>query len=317
MRNLFFFGLVVLCLIAIQKFIPNLISSSDPEPIKASDPDDDYVHTLKTVHLVESFKDDKEWELFADSARNKASASAWLLQKVKVNFLDQEGRMTRVAGDEATFHSNERRLHIFGNVTVETQNGYLIKTKEIFYTSMDRQLFTLNEVAILRREDGGGRSLEGSFIEGGYMRTSMQNNEMLLGGNVKANKTLERGRKLSVLSGQARLSREQGSVEFYEEVEIAWGASRFSGEMAQFVYNEKLNQLEQVILTKNVRIQSEARYAICERAVLDIQSGITELSGRPKVVESGNQVEGDSIVLNHEDDTVSVTNMKANFEERR
>jgi len=306
-----------MALLVIQNLLPKFISEVSSEPPEQMSIDDEYVHTLKAVHLVESFKDDKEWELFSESARNSESTASWLLSRVKVNFLDQEGRLTHVLGDEATFHSKDRKLHIFGNVSVETQNGYVIKTKEIFYTSKDRQLFTLNEVEILRKEFGDALNKPQSTIKGGYMRTSMRDQEMLLGDTVKAARYLGGGRRLIVRSGEAKLSRNQGSVEFYESVNIVWGANEFSGDRAQFLYQEKENQLETVILTESVRIQADNRYASCEKAILDIQNGTTELLGNPRVVQSDNQITGDIILLNHEDDTVQVKNIRANFQESR
>jgi LPS export ABC transporter protein LptC len=317
-RSIIVFVVVtLLALLLIQKFLHEFISRVSPEAPSQVAVDDEYVHTLKTVHLVESFKDNKEWELFAQSARNRASTASWQLIKVKVNFLDPQGQLTKVVGDEATFHSKERKLNIYGNVVVETPNGYVIKTKEIFYTSQDRQLFTLSEVEILRGEMGNLKKRPGSSIRGGFMRTSMQEQEILLGGEVKVFRDLNQGRKLTVESGQAKLSRNQGSAEFYEEVKINWASNQFSGEKAQFLYNEKLNQLKKVILTGNVKLQSDTRYASCDKAVLNIQSGISELVGNPRIVEADNQITGDIILLNHEEDTVQVKSVKASFQERK
>jgi LPS export ABC transporter protein LptC len=316
-RNILFVVITLLSLLLIQNLLPEFISSVSPEVPNEVTVDDEYVHTLKTVHLVESFKDDKEWELFADSARNRAATSSWQLKKVKVNFLDARGRLTKVIGDEATFQSKLRKLHIYGNVSVETPNGYVIRTNEIFYTSHDRQLFTLNEVEISREEMGKIKKSLGSSIRGGFMRTSMQDQEILLGGSVRASRELNSGRRLIVHSGQAKLSRNQGSVEFYEEVKISWGPNQFSGEKAQFLYNEKLSQLETVILAGHVKIQSDTRYASCDKAILNIQNGTTELVGNPRVIEGDSQISGEVIVLNYEDDTVRVKNIKASFQERK
>jgi LPS export ABC transporter protein LptC len=275
------------------------------------------VHSLKSVHLVEAFRDNKEWELFADSARNKASNASWFLKNVRVNFLEQDGNITRVTGDEAIFHTKERKLHIFGNVFVETQNGYIIRTQEIFYTSHDRQLFTLNEVDITRKHKAERGQLKKSTIKGGFMRTFMKDHVLLLGGQVKAFQDQGSGKSLSIKSGQARLSRKQGSVEFYEDVSIQWGGHQFSGEKAEFIYHEGINQLETVILRDRVKIVSEERLVSCDKAVLNIVAGTTELTGNPKVIEVDNQVQGDIIILNHEDNTVSVRKIKANFSERK
>jgi LPS export ABC transporter protein LptC len=275
------------------------------------------VHSLKSVHLVEAFRDNKEWELFADSARNKASNASWFLKNVRVNFLEQDGNITRVTGDEAIFHTKERKLHIFGNVFVETQNGYIIRTQEIFYTSHDRQLFTLNEVDITRKHKAERGQFNKSTIKGGFMRTFMKDHVLLLGGQVKAFQDQGSGKSLSIKSGQARLSRKQGSVEFYEDVSIQWGGHQFSGEKAEFIYHEGINQLETVILRDRVKIVSEERLVSCDKAVLNIVAGTTELTGNPKVIEVDNQVQGDIIILNHEDNTVSVRKIKANFSERK
>jgi len=316
-RIVFYIVLAITCVLVVQDYLPSLLSSEKLKPEAELELDDEYVHTLKTVHLVEAFRDNKEWELFADSARNKASNASWFLKNVRVNFLDEDGNIIRVTGNEATFHAEERKLHIFGNVRVETQNGYVITTKQIFYTSQDRQLFTLNEVDITRKEKSGVGHSASSTIKGGFMRTSMRDHVLLLGDHVRAFRDEGPGRSLDLKSGQAKLSRKQGSIEFYENVLIQWGDNQFSSEKADFLYNEGVNQLETVILRDRVKIVSASRLASCDKAVLNIVAGTSELTGNPKVIELDNQLVGEKIIMNHEDNTVSVKNIKANFNERR
>jgi LPS export ABC transporter protein LptC len=308
----FFIGLIFL----VQRFFPKLIMGSEVSSESESLVDDQYHHNLKGIHLVESFKDDKEWELFAEAARSHAFESKWSLEKVRVHIVDHKGELIKIKGNQASFYSKEKKLHIFGNVDVETKNGYFIKTKEIFYTSQDRQLFTVDPVTIMRKETIGDNEKSYSSIEGGFMRTSMNDSEMLLGGRVKASRKIAQGLNLIVESSEAKLFREKKAIEFYQDVLIQWGPNEFRAQQGTFHYNEKERRLETVTLLDQVKMRSRSRHVTCGKAVLNILRGVTELSGKPKVYDTKSFLEGEFILLDHEEDTVSVKKIEAIFENR-
>lgn len=298
---------------SLETQIKNLLTASEPSQDSGIEVNDQYTHTLKKVHLVESFQDGKEWELNADIAHSQKNGAAWLLSNVRVRFFEESTLGIHVTGDWALFTTSQRKLHIYGNVVAETENGYKIKTQDLFYTSNDRQLFSEGAVDIIRQSS---RRTGATVIKGGYMRTSMKDSMFTLGNGVSAAQGRTLGGGLEVKSGEARLSKEKSSVEFYDKVHMSWGDSEFQGQSAELRYNSAEDELEEVLLVGQVQIISDTRFASCERARLSMREGITELSGRPKVIEAGNQVEGEKIILNHENNTVKVEQMRARFGER-
>jgi lipopolysaccharide transport protein LptA len=64
------------------------------------------------------------------------------------------------------------------------------------------------------------------------------------------------------------------------------------------------NQPEIITAAGNVRIEQEARQALCERAVYSLRSGLLVLTGKPKVVQPGGVMSGSRIIFSRDDDRV-------------
>lgn len=288
--------------------------SNNQEISQSISSEEESFHSLKKVHLIESARQDKEWEMTAERARNKPGGNEWHLFKVEVFFYHHQRLALKVFGNEALFDSGKRYLKINGDVKVETQNGYQIKTESLFYDSQEKVLFNNEPVQLLR---GGGLQKKEAIVNGGFLRTSLKENDMLIGGNVLVDQKEGSQLNLKVIAGEARFSKFKNQVEFFNNVKIEWGEYFFESGSSEFHYDEKEQLLYLIKMIKNVKIISPENYATCGQATLSIQEEKTELLDSPRIIQGKNQLEGDKIILNHRDNSIRIDKMRAIYDEEK
>lgn len=271
---------------------------------------EDYTHTLKKVHLIETLKDRKEWELLASVAHSSKKSADWIMSEVDVTFFDDLGKPVKVKGAKAVFESKSRKLVVTGQVTASISNGYQITSDELIYNSNDRLLESHNAVQIERTAAGDKFK---SIINGGSMRTSMRDQVLTLEQGVKAVRGSKEQGGIEIQSGQARLSRSSRSVEFFDKLTMSWGDNNFSGDEGRFIYEAQLDQLSDVWIVGNVKFNGGSRSGRCQTAHLNIKEAKTNFMGDPIIIDDGHKMEGETIIIDHELDNLSIKQIKGEF----
>lgn len=78
---------------------------------------------------------------------------------------------------------------------------------------------------------------------------------------------------------------------------------KISADQITAVFNAE-NQPDMITAVGNVRIEQDNRKAICERAVYSVRSGLLVLTGKPKVLQDGNVLNGSRIIFSRDDDKI-------------
>lgn len=271
---------------------------------------EEYTHTLKKVHLIETMRDKKEWELHASVAHSSKKNADWIMSDVDVIFFDDFDKPIKVRGSKARFQSQTRMLVISGNVVASINNGYEIKSEELVYNSNTRLLESQGAVEI---ERSSIKDKSKSIIQSGSMKTSMRDQVMMLEQNVKATRGSKAQGGIEIESGQARLSRSSRSVEFFDKITMNWGENYFSGDEGRFIYDTKSDQLSDIWIIGNVQFRGSSRSGRCEKAHLNISEAMTIFMGNPQIIDDGHKIEGESIALDHERDSLSIKQIKGEF----
>lgn len=271
---------------------------------------EEYTHTLKKVHLIETLKDKKEWELLASVAHSSKKSADWIMTDVDVTFFDDLGKPVKVRGAKAIFESKTRKLVITGNVTATISNGYEVKSDELIYNSNDRLLESQSAVQIERLS---ANETHKSIINGGSMKTSMRDQVLILEQSVKATRGSKSQGGIEIESGHARLSRSSRTVEFFDKIKMSWGENQFSGDEGRFIYEAKADQLSDIWIEGNVQFKGASRSGRCDKAHLNIKEAKTVFMGNPQVIDEGHKMEGETISIDHELDNLSIKQIKGEF----
>ncbi|MCS6838783.1 MAG: LptA/OstA family protein [Bdellovibrionaceae bacterium] len=269
----------------------------------------EYLHLLRQIHWLESFDNDKEWELYAIEAKNKGIENIWELSQVEAYFYDVKKKSIKVVGNLATYHLNQRQLIISGHVRIWVYDDYVAETDQLIYWAAQRELQSQGEVFLKSQHDPS------QSIQAGLIRALMAKEEIFFESGVLVKHPLNQEDALLVQSKLADLNRKYKTINLRDEVKVELPDSRFESNLATLFFNNFARRPYRIVMKDQVRLESKARKAECGRAVFHVDRGLVELTQNPVLWESHRRVEGERIILDYENDEVTVDKIRAKSQE--
>lgn len=268
---------------------------------------------MQGVHLVESQKGMRDWELISDAAEGSQGAGTWKIKKVQVFFYNKEKVDFTVTGDEGTIDEKSKDLQIVGNVVTKSTNGYVFKTPSISYSSLSRQIVSPEQVVMTGPPDktGGGLSLVGN-----RMTVSVDQSKMIIHDDVTARKDLKDGKKFEVSADSAEFSGKDHEARFLGEVRVAYDNMRLEGPEASFLYKTGADILSSVAVKGGVKVSDVDKYATSESVNLDLLSNKYTFRGRPRVIQNNDELSGEEIIFLDGGKRVKVEKVRAKMENK-
>lgn len=273
----------------------HLEQSPDPDPIAQevlSKPEQSQV--MQKVHLVESREGNRDWELFADQATGSEGAGNWELQQVRVQFYSNQKMEFVVTGNRGRIDSATRDLRIEGNVRTKSSNGYTFETSEMDYQAERRFLSSRSKVTVVGPKDEQGGQLH---VTGGQLESRVDAEEILIKNGVTARRELGQGRSFSVQSGRLKLSGQNTSAHFTNQVRIEVDSMRIEGPEARFEYRSGTDFLRSVLIRGGVKVSDIDKYATAETVRFDPELNQFVLSGGPRLVQNQDELVGEQITF--------------------
>lgn len=266
---------------------------------------------MQGVHLVESRKGERDWELFAESAEGSQGKGNWQLTNVKILFYNGEKVDYTVTGQSGSIDSETKDMKVNGNVLTQSANGYRLQTDSIEYQAKKRLIKSPDKVRMSGPPDDQGK---GILVEGNSMETMVEDNRMLIHDAVRAQKLLNSGRKFQIQSQKAEFSGKSKLVRFSERVSIEVDTMKMEGPEAEFQYMQEADILQSVLLRGGVRVSDSDKYATSDAVKFDPKENKYTLSGRPRIVQNSDEIMGDQIIFLDGGKRVKVENIKAKVE---
>jgi LPS export ABC transporter protein LptC len=308
-----FLGLFVV-VIFFEIFIgfPTVLESK-PEvpPAEISAADGGAQQKMQGVHLVESQKGARDWELFADQAEGFEGQGSWDISNVKVLYYNQEKIEFTVTGDKGKLNTLSKDMEIEGNVLVVSNNGYRFQAPSVFYNSQTRKLKSPADIKMKGPSDTQG---DGLMVTGNVMVADVATSEMQIERNVVGEKKLNNGKAFRIQSGSASFSGQSKKAKFSERVTIIVDTMRMEGPEAEFNYESEKDFLQSVLVSGGVRVSDLDKYATAERVQFDPIVDKFVFTGRPRVVQHNDEIMGDQIIFIDGGKKVKVENIKAKVE---
>jgi LPS export ABC transporter protein LptC len=270
---------------------------------------------MKDVHLVEAAGEGKEWELWADRALRPKEFEQWTIEKVKVHFFADNGVMYTVTGERGRVVPEKKDIRIDGNVVTRSSNGYVFKTESLDYNSKARKLVSPTAVEMLGPKDKNGGELH---LNGGALAADFGTNQISITKNVRAKRKVSVGkdqqRTAHIQAQRAEFSGKTNEANFYGDVVIDVETMQLSGPQAKFAYDPRTQMLDSMKIAGGAKVTDTDKFATSGTVDLYFKEDRVVFSGSPRVVQNGDELVGDEIVLMDGGKKVQVSNAKAQLE---
>jgi LPS export ABC transporter protein LptC/lipopolysaccharide transport protein LptA len=314
-KNIIFVLLLVSLFVEVLIIFPQYLDKieSDPKPAPKAANDNSAEQRIGGVHLVESQKGSRDFELFSKVAMAFEKEAKWKLEDVKVQFYNQEQIDFTVTGKTGTADTKSKDIKIAGDVIIASANGYVFESKEVDYKAKGREIVSPGSIKMRAPKDEKGDEM---ILTGSEMTVLVDQSKMTVKNNVKASKKLSGAKKFELTSDTAELSGRSKEVAFNGQVKINYNTSMIEAPSAVFHYS-KTDKLEGIIFSGGVRVSDGDRYALSNQMSLDVNSNKFVFTGQPRVYQNNDELTGDQIVFLDGGKKVKVENIRARVENKK
>jgi LPS export ABC transporter protein LptC len=266
------------------------------------------------VHLVESQQGLRDWELFAKSAEGSQTSGTWKLHQVRVLFYNKDKVEFTVVGDHGSIDAKSKDLSILGNVSTQSENGYIFQTSSIFYSSQKRQILSPNQVTMTSPHDISGESL---ILKGRKMLVLVDESRMYINADVTAHKVMKNGLAFDVSANSAEFSGKSREAKFNGKVVIGYDKMQLEGPSAEFLFNGETDKLTSVLVDGGVKVTGADKSAVSKSVTLDLLANKYVFRGSPKVTQNEDELTGEEIIFLEGGKKVRIEKARAKLENRK
>lgn len=307
-RKWIFVGLLIAIFVELLIIIPRRIKKSKTEEIievAQNLQNEKSTGKLTNAHYVESFKGQRDWELYAKSAEGTLGVGIWKLDEVKVLYYNKESVDFTVVGHKGAVDGATKDMDIEGDVTTLSANGYRFSTPIVSYRAKERTIVSPDQVLMVGPKDEDG---DGLILRGKTMVVSVDVNTMVIKQNVFAEKGMRDG-KIEIKSDAAEFSGNHKTARFIGNVEMKYNDYILSGPEAQLNYGQKENFLGMISFKGGVQVRDKDKSATSEKVNMDLKNGFLSLEGRPRVTQGEDEISGDRILFLDQGKKIKVENI--------
>lgn len=323
--NTLFFILLALLFIEVLVIFPSQVEKHDPvelatksgkkkskkETNDSSEREAD--QTINGLHLVESNKGKKDWELFATQAEGYGGSGDWKLKNAKILFYNNDKIDFIVTGAAGIVDGRSKDMKVYGGVQTTSSNGYVFKTQEVQYSARQRQMTSAGEVNMTGPDEGKVKGLQ---VLGRKMLVLIDESKMQILEGVVAEKAISETEKFDLVSRSVEFSSQNKIARFMGSVEMKYLGMRLAGPEMSFVYGKGADILSSVQFNGGVKVSDAERLATSEALSLDLLTKKFIFTGKPKVISGGDELSGEKIIFLEGGKKMKVEKVRARVEKQ-
>lgn len=249
---------------------------------------------MKEVLLTEFQSDDegqKEWVLDAQSALSDSFEQSWQVLNSRVSFFKNNSEVVRIHAKRGWINTESRNLNLEQDVLGEAQNGYVFKTSELSYNSLEEKFTSDTEVYF--ESPGRNTQIRGSAMVGLIAPGTMQ-----IAGPIKCEQQIEGYKRAVIQSDSAVMSLHERNMNFNDNLFIQMDDINITGQSAEFIYAKGKADLEMLRIKGKVFVSSgNDRSASADRLEIRLKEDLFLFQGSPRFVSGENVLVGNEIVL--------------------
>lgn len=285
-----------------------------PTPDLAKGNGNDVDQSIKDMHMIETHEGQKEWELWSDHAVSTKGGEMLKLDVVKAIFFSDSGVTFNVTGKKGSVQVKSKDLRVEGDVVIKSSNGYTFRTPYMDYQSKARTIVTDQEVEMIGPKDATGNALK---LTGVGMQASLETSVMEVLRDVKAQKSLEKGRRAVIRSHRSIFSGKDRTAKFMGDVVLDMDAMRITGPEAQFQYDSDKDIVKSVVFSGGARVSDSDKWATAQNLRVDFETNRFVFRGNPRVVQNNDELRGEEIIFLDGGKRVQVQRARAKVDEKR
>lgn len=108
---------------------------------------------LGSVHYEQTNEDAfKEWELNAQSAQYFKNENKIVLHRIALTFYSDDGKSYNLTAEQGELYTESNDIKVSGNVVVDTDEGYQVRTDSFKYNAQERKIVTDDKVTLISKE---------------------------------------------------------------------------------------------------------------------------------------------------------------------
>jgi LPS export ABC transporter protein LptC/lipopolysaccharide transport protein LptA len=259
---------------------------------------------IEEFNLREESKKDINWVLDSKNAIMYEKKGFIEFKDVTTDIYKKDYKLYALKSDKGKYLIKKDKIKLLENVTIKTNNGFLIKTDFIDYDSKKRTVKTNSFVEVDGFSNKDKIHLEGYGVEG-----FLDQDVFYLKSNVKANLSDD----MTVKSNNAKFSSSEKNATFLENVRANKSGIEIKADILKISYDENTN-LNDIYVYNHVVLKFDNKEAMCEQAVILNSSKKIVMYGNPELYVENDVIVGEKIEFYTDSDEVYVSKVKAEVE---
>ncbi len=263
--------------------------------------------SIKGVYLVDTQKNNTNWELWAENALSNTETSDWRFNDLAVKFYTKERQVYNVKASAALVNIKKKQMYFDNGVVVTSPNGYMMKTKSIRYNFDEKTIQSDETVEITADKN---KVKEPIYFKSSNLKVDL-NSSIIDIEEVISSRTTQDKRKIDISSREARLYGNNYKVRYQKNVRLKGLNMNLTSYALDLKIARRQKALKTVVALGNVKVISDNRQIEAGKAHLDVGTEILTLTQSPKLTQNQDVLLGEKIVFYVKTKSVSVKSPRA------
>lgn len=263
--------------------------------------------SIKGVYLVDSQKNDTNWELWAESGLSTSASSSWRFNNVKVNFYTKDKKVYKVISEIGLIDLEEKKMIFEGEILVTSPNGYYMKARTLSYNFKEELIYTDDPVVI---DTNKNKVREPLTFSAESMKVDLKDSKIFLN-KIKSTKIIRRNKKVKIDSNTAVLSGNSYRIEYRKNVNLKGMNIKVTSDLMRLYVSKRSKKLKNLTAIGRVKVISDNRVATSGRATLDFNEEVIVMLKSPKLIQGRDVLYGEKIIFYNKTKSVSVKKARA------
>jgi LPS export ABC transporter protein LptC/lipopolysaccharide transport protein LptA len=315
MRKKTFLSIIIFSLAFISLYfayfkIKNMLSRSEVSFIAKMMEKNKPNMTIDSFTLQETEGSSLDWTLNADKAHMFKNKEQIVFESVKTIIFSKETKKEEynINSKKGLYNMKEDKISLDEDVLIKTATGYDFLTDKVSYMVKEKRLDSKSNVSVK-----GKLGKQGSIkINGKGLNGDLYSGDFGIDTDVFASV----GKQFRIESESAIFNTNTSKARFIKKVSALKEDLKIKGDELELQYTSG-GEIEEIIVSRNVRLNIDKKKALCEKAVISSQENMVVLTGRPELHLGRDIMVGERIVFFTDSDEVHVEKAKGDVQQGR
>lgn len=256
---------------------------------------------LLGVRFYESFEGKKRWKIESEFAELHRSENLAFMRGVNaLFFVASSGNEVVTVSDFGRSFMDKHEIELYGNVAIRSKQGYEFTMEKLNYFS-ETHSFQTTDVVKMRGPDVESPTM---FLEGVGLNADLDEERFVLKKDIVASRQLRSSQWMYIKSQKGEFNTGTGQAKFQKRVRATMPDMVIQSEELELLL--KKGDDDVIDVRQAVRINHKDKVAKADMAHIELGTDRIILKGRASVVNQGNELRGEQIIIHTDDDRIEV-----------